>query len=267
MNAINDSKTCSLCCTKLEQFGVVIGGRRLLDNINLHLHCGELTTVIGPNGAGKTTLLKAILGEIPHTGSLTYLDAKGSRTGNPWIGYVPQKINLDKDSPASVFDFCASCIANFPVWLGGTHRIRQRVTENLKRVQATHLIGRRISTLSGGELQRVLLACAMDPVPNLLLLDEPVSGVDPRGMNLFYEMISTLRQRFDLSIILVSHDLAMVSRYADRLVLLNKTVLASGEPREVLQNEQALRIFGEAISTCQWPPIEATKPLHHPGRA
>lgn len=253
---------CELCCTQLENFGVSMGQNVLLHDVNLHIHCGELTVVIGPNGAGKTTLLRAILGEIPHTGTLSYLDAKNERTGHPLVAYVPQKVDFDKGLPASVLDFCTTCISQQPIWLIRSRTTKERIKANLSRVQAQHLISRRIGTLSGGELQRVLLACALDPLPDLLLLDEPVSGVDPSGMELFYEMVSGLRKKYDLSIILVSHDLALAPRAANRLVLLNKTVLASGPPAEVLHNSQFSRTFGPILNNYA-PLEEIAVNIHH----
>ncbi|MGD0152344.1 MAG: metal ABC transporter ATP-binding protein [Thermacetogeniaceae bacterium] len=240
---------CNLCCTKLENFGVTAGGSVLLHDVNLHIHCGELTVLIGPNGAGKTTLLRAMLGEIPHTGTLTFLDAKGLRTGRPLIGYVPQKVDFDKGSPTSVLDFYTACITGLPIWLLRSRRVRDRVLAGLSQVQADHLIDRKIGNLSGGELQRVLLACALDPTPDLLLLDEPVAGMDASGMELFYEMISSLRLQYDLSIVFVSHDLALASRFANRFVLLNKTVLLSGSPGEVLQNKLFVQAFGTLLAS------------------
>ncbi|MGI6550733.1 MAG: metal ABC transporter ATP-binding protein [Syntrophomonadales bacterium] len=266
INKGNKNSKCDLCCTRLENFGVSIGGNILLYDVNLHIHCGELTGIIGPNGAGKTTLLKAIVGEIPFTGTMSFLDANGLRTGSPLIGYVPQKLDFGPGSPASVLDFCSACISNIPVWLARPRRNRQRVYDNLARVQAEHLINRRICELSGGELQRVLLACALDPVPNLLLLDEPVTGVDPRGLDLFYGMVSELRKEHDLSIIMVSHDHGMISRYADRIVLLDQTVLAVGQPSEVFHARDFVSLFGQRWTAELCHGQEAATTIHHPTR-
>ena len=104
-----------------------------------------------------------------------------------------------------------------------------------------------LGELSGGELQRVLLALALSPIPDLLLLDEPVSGVDRSYQNTFYELVSDLRKTFDLSVILVSHDLDLVAKYADRVIFLNKTVESSGKPEEVFRNEKAIRAFGNIL--------------------
>lgn len=244
-NASQQENVCTkLCCTKIEGFGVTIGKTEIFKDVNIHIHCGELTALIGPNGAGKSTLFKSILGEISHEGKLHYFDAKGAHTGNPVIGYVPQYLNFDLSTPTSVIDIFMACITNRPVWLYSARRFRARVTESLRRVKADHLIDRRLGALSGGELQRVLLALALDPVPDLLLLDEPVSGVDQNGLELFYEIVSELRENNDLAIILISHDLDLVARHADRVVLLNKKVVCSGTPEEVFQDKRTKKIFG-----------------------
>ena len=262
-NRENVNDRCAFCCTRQENFGVSVGGNVLLHDVNLHIHCGELTGIIGPNGAGKTTLLKAMVGELPFSGKMSFLDGKGLRTGSPLIGYVPQKLDFGPGAPASVLDFCSACISNIPIWLSHSPSNRRRVRDSLSRVQAEHLLDRRISELSGGELQRVLLACALNPVPNLLLLDEPVTGVDPLGLKIFYDMVSALRREHDLSIIMVSHDHQMISQYADRIVLLNKTVLAEGTPAEVFRNQRFVNLFGQ-----QWNGVyhgqEAAAAIHHP---
>ncbi len=236
---------CALCCTKIQGVGVTHGNFEILKDVNIHIHCGELTAIIGPNGAGKSTLLKAILGEIPHTGNLTFLDANNEHANQPLIGYVPQKLDFDYSSPVSVYDLFAAAHTNRPVWFSHAKKIRERAQKSLARVQAEHLGQRRMGALSGGELQRVMLALALDPIPNLLLLDEPVSGIDRKGLKLFYQTVSELRKKYDLSIILVSHDLDLVAQHADRVVFLhNKTVVCSGTPEEVFHNEQVIEMFG-----------------------
>lgn len=240
-------KSCGLCCTKLKNFGVTIGKTEILHDIDIHIHCGELTALIGPNGAGKTTLLKAILGEIRHTGELSFLDAKDCQR-KPVVGYVPQRLDFDTGSPISVLDLFSACLSSWPACLGHSRRLRERALANLAIVQADHLLERRLGDLSGGELQRVLLAMALDPNPDLLLLDEPVSGIDVQGKELFYELVSNLRRQYDLSIILVSHDWSLVSCYANRIVLLDRTVQYCGTPQEFFANEKIIRAYGPAIS-------------------
>ncbi|MDP4180618.1 MAG: metal ABC transporter ATP-binding protein [Bacillota bacterium] len=235
---------CGLCCTKIEKFEVTIGKTKILHDVNIHIHCGELTAIIGPNGAGKSTLFKAILGEVKHGGELKYLDVKGVRSGNPLIGYVPQYLSFDLTTPTSVLDLFTASLTNIPTWLLRAKKIREKVSGCLSKVKAEHLIDRRLGALSGGELQRILLALALEPVPDILLLDEPVSGIDQNGLELFYNSVSELRENYDLSIILVSHDLELVSKYADRVVLLNGTVISSGTPKEVFNDEKTKKIFG-----------------------
>jgi len=238
-------KNCQhLCCTKIEKFNVVIGKTKIIEDVNLHIHCGELTALIGTNGAGKSTLLKAILGEVKHSGVLKYFDAKGVRSGNPCIGYVPQYLNFDVSTPTSVLDVFMACTTSIPSWLMTPNSIRSRVRQSLEKVKAEHLIDRRLGALSGGELQRILLALALDPIPDLLLLDEPVSGVDHNGLELFYDIVSELREKYDLSIILVSHDLALVEKYADRVILLEGRVICNGTPEEVFKDERTRKAFG-----------------------
>ncbi|EKU71789.1 metal ABC transporter ATP-binding protein [Selenomonas sp. F0473] len=232
------------CCTKIEDFGVSFGTFEVFSHVNLHVHCGQLTAIIGPNGAGKSTLLRAVLGELPHSGTLRFVDADDRHTGHPVIGYVPQYLRFDVSAPTSVKDLFMACLTARPVWLCSPGRLRIRAEENLARVRAAHLVDRRLGALSGGELQRVLLALALDPMPNLLLLDEPVSGVDQNGLSLFYEIVADLRAQEDLAVLLVSHDLGMVARHADRVVLMNRGIAAAGTPAEVFGDPQMERLFG-----------------------
>ena len=233
-----------LCCTKVEDFAVSFGRAEIFSGVNLHVHCGQLTALIGPNGAGKSTLLRAILGEVPHKGRLSYTDAAGKRAGHPVIGYVPQYLRFDVSSPTSVMDIFMACLSHRPVWLFPTKSLRPRVLKSLARVRAEHLIDRRLGALSGGEQQRVLRALALDPAPDLLLLDEPVSGVDQNGLELFYQLVAELRAEEDMAIILISHDLNLVAKYADQVVLLDHAVVVSGTPAEVFGDVRTKKIFG-----------------------
>jgi len=237
--------TCGGCCTRLVDFGVTLGAARILEGINLHVHCGELTAIIGPNGAGKTTLFRAMLGEIPHAGRLSYVRADGQTAfGWPRIGYVPQQLQLDRSAPATVADLFAAALARRPLWTGRS-RARQEATRRLlAAVDAADLLERKLGRLSCGQLQRVLLALALQPLPDLLLLDEPIAGVDPAGIELFYRTVSELRMNYDLSILLISHDLAAVARVADRMVFLNRSIICDGRPRDVLSDPRVRQTFG-----------------------
>jgi len=239
-------KTCEHCCTKIDNLTVKFGDNAILDNVNLHVNCGEVVGVVGPNGAGKTTLLRTILGEVSYHGKITFR-ISGSVSKKPKIGYVPQKLQLDLGSPISVTDLVASAISHHPIWVGVSKDLSERVKGVLSLFSAEHLLKRRIGELSGGELQRVLLAIAMTPEPELLLLDEPASGVDVKGLSLFYRIVDDLRKQYDIAVILVTHDLAGVSSYVDRLILLNRSVIAEGEPKEVLSDEKLIKAFGPSL--------------------
>jgi len=223
-----------------------LGQNCVLDKINLHVHCGEVIAIVGPNGAGKTTLLRAILGEIPFKGTMESL-LGGSEFRRPKIGYVPQKVQFDSDSPVSVADLIIAATSKKPVWLGINLKLLNKAEEILALFSAGHLLKKRISELSGGELQRVLLAMAMTDEPELLLLDEPSTGVDINGLAMFYHTIRNLRENHDVAVIVVTHDLAGISSYVDRLVLLNRAIITEGIPEEVLSDQAMLRTFGPAL--------------------
>lgn len=241
---LSERAACGLHCIKMTDIGVYAGKTSIIEHVNLHIHCGKLTAVIGPNGAGKSTLIKAILGEVAHTGSIEFRDMKENRVKKLKIGYVPQHLNVKKDAPVSVYDLFASYISNVPVFLLRKKTLYDRILSRLALFEAEQLIDKKLGDLSGGELQRVLLSIACTPVPNLLLLDEPISGVDRKGMELFYKTIYELKEKYDLSVILVSHDLALVKEYADSVILLDKTVLCEGTPQEVMESEAFHEIFG-----------------------
>ena len=233
---------CGHCCVKIENLNVAIDGHPILENVNLHTDCKELLSVIGPNGAGKTTLLKALLGDIPFSGKIDF-QVKGLKNKNPKIGYVPQKLNFDYGAPVSVQELIAASLTYAPVWCGIARSIRKRITAVLERFSVAHLLDHTIGSLSGGELQRVLLAMAMVPIPDLLLLDEPVSSIDAKGLSLFYETVMPLKKEHDISVIMVTHDLAGIAPYADRMILFNRSVLAEGTPRQILSNQKLVETF------------------------
>lgn len=241
---LSERAACGLHCIKMTDIGVYAGKTPIIEHVNLHIHCGKLTAVIGRNGAGKSTLIKAILGELQHTGTIEFKDMRENKIKKLRIGYVPQYLNLKKEAPVSVYDLFASCIGNAPVFLFQKRTLYDKIMSRLALFEAENLIDKKLGDLSGGELQRVLLSIACTPVPNLLLLDEPISGVDRKGMDLFYKTIHGLKEKYDLSVILVSHDLALVKEYADSVILLDKTVLCEGTPQEVMESGQFQEIFG-----------------------
>lgn len=240
----NKKTTCGLCCTQIKNISVKKGREWILRDVNLHIHCGELTALIGVNGAGKSTLLKTLLGEIVHTGEIIYTDTKTNGIKKPVIGYVPQKLDFDLSTPVSVLDLFVSTLSKRPAWLPVSKKMRERVKRSLAAVEAEYVIDRKLGVLSGGEIQRVLLALALEPIPNILLLDEPVSGIDQNGLKLFYETVDKVKKNYDLSIILVSHDFELVAQYADRVVLLDQgTIKCSGKAEEVFTSKEVEELF------------------------
>lgn len=230
------------CCLKIEHLGVQIDGEDILRDVNLHIHCGEIAALIGPNGAGKSTLIRSILGQREHQGKITFQPA-GGRSRKFRIGYVPQSPSFSAGEPVSVLDLFAMCIGKGPAAFHVGRRLRETVMECLRNVHGESLIDKKIGSLSGGELQRVLLALALAPVPDILILDEPLSGVDAEGIHQLLTMLDEIRTKFDLSIFMVTHDFAMLSRYVDKVVLLKETVLTQGTPAQVLSSPEFRSVF------------------------
>lgn len=237
MHITSHSGSCGdSCCLKIQNLNIHIGADNIVKDINLHIHCGEMIALIGPNGAGKSTLLKAILGQQEYSGIIAFT-APGQRGKKPKIGYVPQSPSFDPGDPVSVADLFVCCMYRRPAFFGINKAMRQKILECLDRVHSADLIDKRIGTLSGGELQRVLLALALEPLPNILILDEPLSGVDVEGMATLMDMLDELRQTYDLSIFMTTHDFSMLPRYADQVILLDHGIIASGTPEEVLGSD------------------------------
>ena len=234
---------CKLCRIALENVSVVRGGQTLLQDVSMHIHCGQLTVLIGQNGAGKTTLIRALLGEYAHGGTIRHVDGEGRDVAHMRTGYVPQHLEFDKEMPVTVEDFLAASLTRRAVWTGVGKKTRAQVMEALKMVEGEKLLHRPLGRCSGGELQRVLLALALEPMPNMLILDEPLSGVDVEGMELLMDMLDEIRKTYDLSILMTTHDFSMLGRYADRVVLLREKILCKGTPLEVLNSDEFAQAF------------------------
>ena len=230
------------CCLRVENVSVSIGTDAILKDVNLHVHCGQMVALIGPNGAGKSTLLKTILGERDYTGTIAFSEP-GQRSRKPRIGYVPQTPNFDPSDPVSVSDLFACCMSRRPAFLGLGKAMEEQVLECLDRVHARDLLHKRVGTLSGGELQRVLLALALEPLPNILILDEPLSGVDVEGMHSLMDMLDEIRKTYDLCILMTTHDFSTLPRNSDKVVLIDHGVRIKGTPQEVLASEEFQQAF------------------------
>ncbi len=236
-------RPCGLHCIKINHLGVTLGEQEILKDVSLHIHCGSLNAVIGRNGAGKSTLIRAILGDIPHTGTIEFKDRENGHIQKLKIGYVPQSMNVEKQTPVSVYDMIAAYQSNVPVFLMRGKKVRRRIQEHLEIFEAEYLLDKQVCNLSGGELQRVLLSMALMDDPNLLLLDEPVSGIDQNGMELFYRTIYNLKENYDLAVILISHDLDYVKKYADKVILIDQSVQKQGSVKEVFASSKFHQVF------------------------
>jgi zinc transport system ATP-binding protein len=202
--------------------------RTILQDIDIDVRPREIVTVIGPNGAGKTTLVRVLLGlAAPDRGEIV-------RKNGLRAGYVPQRFEIDRAVPLTVQRFLSL----------GARTSREEGAHVLAEVGAEALLDRQVSALSGGELQRVVLARALLRSPGLLVLDEPVRGVDYAGEAELYDLIGRLRSERGLGVLLVSHDLHVVMAQSDRVICLNRHVCCSGVPESVAQHPEYARLFG-----------------------
>lgn len=209
-------------------------GRELLQQVDIDLWPSEIVTLIGPNGAGKTTLVKALLG-------LEAVDqGKVFKSSDLVIGYVPQKFALDPALPVTVQRFLSF---GMPKTTSVTS-----VAETLEEVGARHVLSSQLHQISGGELQRVLLARALLRAPQILILDEPAQGVDLTGEVELYDLISGLSERYQMSVLLVSHDLHTVMARSNRVICLNRHICCSGVPDAVSKHPEYARLFGAAAA-------------------
>ena len=230
------------CTLQVHDLGITLENESILHDVSFVLNCREITALIGPNGAGKSSLFRCILGQVPYSGSIRFLLA-GGRPSRPKIGYVPQSPSFDRGCPISVLYLFAAAISRWPVFLPVPRDLRDRVEECLTRVHGQGLMDKRIGALSGGELQRVLLALALEPIPQILILDEPLSGVDVGGEHLLLEMLDEIRQKYDLCILFSTHDFSTLRLYADKVLLLQQTILRQGAPGEVLHSPEFQSVF------------------------
>lgn len=216
---------------KLESINKNFAGRPVIENVSLSLQQGEITTLIGPNGAGKSTLAKIILGLIKPD--------SGSRVASPAvrIGYMPQKVTIDPTLPISTVRFLQLANAS-----------QQACHDALESLSINHLATTPIQNLSGGEHQRVLLARAILRKPNLLVLDEPVQGVDVNGQNALYKMINGLAESLNCAVLMVSHDLHLVMSATDHVICLNRHICCQGHPEQVTQDPAFIDIFGQTTA-------------------
>lgn len=214
-----------------ENIGFSAGGKTILSDVSLQLRGKEIITLIGPNGAGKTSLIRILLGLNEATAG------EVKRKENLRIGYVPQRVNVPDVMPLRVCDFLN---------VTGQYSIEQ-CSKILKEVSSDYLLYSPIQNISGGEMQRVLLARALLKKPQLLVLDEPASGMDIIGQQALYETIRHIRDKYDCSVLMVSHDLHLVMAATDKVICLNLHICCTGHPDDVSEHPEYIKLFGDAI--------------------
>jgi ABC-type Mn2+/Zn2+ transport system ATPase subunit len=234
----------------VENLCVTFNNHHLLENITFSVEEGSIIAVIGPNGAGKTTLVKAILGIVPCAAGSISLFGKPHPHNNSHVqvGYVPQRLEFDRTFPLTVSELLSFTIP--PTYSLPFHKKKEKklhIEKLLETVGAQELAHRSIGKLSGGELQRVMIAKAIVNDPKILFLDEPASGVDIEGQERFYDLIKRLNREKKLTVILISHDLNIVYRFADNVLCLNRKLICTGKPAEALTNDVIKSVYGEMM--------------------
>ncbi len=215
----------------ISDLSVSFDGKPAIENLNFSLDAGDSLAVIGPNGAGKTVFLRALLGMVPYKGTVAW--AEGTR-----VGYVPQKIDADRHLPVNFQNLLAAKAATLHLAFADITHIISTVglTKNILETPVGHL--------SGGEFQRALIAFALLGKPTVLILDEPTASIDKSGEEQIYELVHRLQDKYGMTVILVSHDLSFVYRYATKVLCLSKSGLCFGPPDEALTPEVLEKLYG-----------------------
>jgi zinc transport system ATP-binding protein len=232
----------------MREVAVELGGTPILRGVTAGVVRGTITALIGLNGSGKTTLLRAILKEVPYHGQIAFHCGHDHKRPTPeHVGYVPQRLMIDARLPLTVRDLLALAMQKRPLFLGIGRAVTKRIVDLLAQVFADphYVLDRPVEKLSGGELQRVLLALALDPRPELLLLDEPAAGIDFKDQERFYDLLARLNSDTGVTILLVSHELNVVSKHAHHVLCLKDgRVQCEGPPRDILTGKVLADTFG-----------------------
>ncbi|MFC2061766.1 metal ABC transporter ATP-binding protein [Elusimicrobiota bacterium] len=222
---------------EINGLNVRLNKQDILSDITIKVAAGDIVAVVGPNGAGKTTLFKTILGMIPYSGDIKVL-GKPVKMVLDRVGYVPQRFTFDKSFPLTVWELLELSIKR-----GGSERIEKVLDE----VEMTDHKKKLLGNLSGGQLQRVLIARAVLNQPDLLFFDEPTTGVDMEGERTFYEIIKYQNTEKNTTVLMISHEINMVYKYATQVLCLNKDLFCQGAPKIAITEEMLQKLYGEDV--------------------
>jgi zinc transport system ATP-binding protein len=219
---------------EVKDLTVTINGNAIIRNVSFVLDKGDVASIIGPNGSGKTTLVRAMLGMVGHKGEVL-LEGRPLRHQFARVGYVPQRFDFDRTFPISVSEFLALPVAK------PNAKWREEV---LREFSVDVLLKQKLGTISGGQMQRTLIAAALLKNPEILILDEPTSGVDLEGVASFYDLVRHINQEHSITVLLISHEVNMVATTSTKVVCLNKDLVCCGDPKTVMTRGTLEKLYG-----------------------
>ncbi len=222
---------------EIDHLSVRYNGKLVLKDLNLKIQKGEIVAIVGPNGSGKTTLIRSILGLVSYEGQIR-INQQPIKASLAKIGYVPQTFSFDRSIPMTVAEFLRLSFKNVPL-----KKLRHGLMEVEMRQYEDHPIG----SLSGGQFQRILIARSLLNDPAILVLDEATSEIDTVGTKSFYDIISHLNKVHQTTVILVSHEIHMVYKFADHIICLNRELICYGKPKEAITKEVLEQLYGQDI--------------------
>ncbi len=225
----------------VENLKVVFGSHTVLSHVSFEITRGQIAAMIGPNGSGKTTLIRAMLGLIPMTHGQVLFDGQPLAHMRTRIGYLPQRFQFDPNFPINVKEYLE---------LSGGDHAHDSFTSKLEEVGLpTSVLKKKLGSLSGGQLQRVLIAQATLHDPAILILDEPSTGIDIVGEKQFYDLIKSQQQLHGTTILLVSHDISVIAKVVDQVICINKRLVCFGPPKSALTQETLSELYGHSDSS------------------
>jgi zinc transport system ATP-binding protein len=229
---------------KVTNLSVILGDHLTLQDVHLAIPQGSFVAIVGPNGAGKSTFIKVLLGLVtPSEGTVHIWGREPSKVPAEWLGYVPQVKTLDRSFPALAIELVLTGLnLKWPWFVNKLSR--QKALEALERVGSAHLAYRPLARLSGGELQRIYFARAIVRHPRLIMLDEPVTGVDVIGEQDMYRLLEACQNDFSSTLLMITHDWHAATHHADHVLLLNKKQISFGPPKIALAEDNLRTAFG-----------------------